>query len=41
MTAHIEILWHRWILRHWQDDRPNGAEPPAVICGCGVVWEFE
>lgn len=39
LTAYVQILWHRWALRHWQTDRLNGAEPPAVICGCGVVWE--
>lgn len=39
MSAYLQMCWHRWALRHWQIPRQNGAQPPAVICGCGVVWE--
>ena len=41
MIAYLQMCWHRWALRHWQIPRQNGAQPPAVICGCGVVWEDE
>ncbi|WP_272874224.1 hypothetical protein [Williamsia soli] len=39
MIAYLQILWHHHILGHWQQPRINGAEPPAVICACGDIWE--
>ncbi len=37
MIEYLRLCWHRWILRHWQIPRQNGAEPPAVICSCGIT----
>lgn len=39
VRTYLQILWHRLALRHWQEQHVNGAQPPRVVCGCGVVWE--